>query len=213
MQNSNPSPGELRPAATEPPVALRTALVTAIARRRRNVRRRVAGAGLAAGAAALALGIGLSSTGPSQALAIDTDGGKWLEIHIVNADGAEAAEMTEQLHEAGIDVEVRLLPAPDGLAGNWMGIQQVDPPPPTAPAPSSPDAPIPAPAPLLAPNESRSTSTMLAIRRDAVYKLSEVRWIFYVGREPGAGEQPQMLFPGGPRPVDEDGQPLPDAGT
>ena len=69
---------------------------------------------------------------------------------------AGAEEMTRELQNAGIDAEVRPLPAVPGLVGSWMGVREVHPPPPP-PCNLPPDAPpglTCAPAPLFKADES-----------------------------------------------------------
>ena len=184
--------------------ALRTALVGAIARRRRRLRARAATACAAGIAVAGALGVGLSAGGPPQALAIETTG-DWVEVRIVDADNAEAAAMTEQLQDAGIEVEVRTIPAPADLVGSWMGILQPGSPPPDSHV--GPDGLAPAPPPLLDADESRTTHNVFSIRRDAVSKLAGHQFVLYVGRAPQPGEQPEMLSGDGPYPVDAQDRP------
>ena len=182
------------------PLALREALVDAIGRRRRRIRTRVATGCLAGVVAATALGVGLSGGGPSNALAIETTR-DWIEVRIVDADAAEAASMTEQLQEAGIDIEVRTIPAPADLVGSWMGLL-ITPPPPLPPdAEDGPGGLAPAPPPLLDEGESRTTHDVFSIRRDAVDKLAGHHFVLYLGRAPESGESPQMLSGDGPHPV------------
>ena len=179
-------------ATAEPPAALRSALVKAIGRRRRRRRLRLAIAGGAcAAAAAVVFGGGLFAQGPSHALAIDADEGAWVRVRILDGQ-AGAQEMTRELQDAGIDAEVRPIPAVPGLVGHWMGIGQIDPPPPP-PCNLPPDAPpglTCVPAPVFMADEVDVHGDLLAIRRDAVYKLADAQWVFYVGRAPQGGEQP-----------------------
>ncbi|MGH2953387.1 MAG: hypothetical protein ACRDK9_05105 [Solirubrobacterales bacterium] len=201
MTENDPAPNQTRwlahsePAATiSPPRALRSALVSAIARRRQRVRQRLAlVAGTSGAAVVVALAGGVFSQGPSAALAIDTNAGQWVEVRILDGD-AGAQEMTRELQDAGIDAEVRLLPARSELVGRWMGIQQIEPP---APAPGDQNAP----APRLDIDEGFIRGDLLAIRRDAVHKLADGRWVLYVGRAPQENEQPQEVNSVyGPRP-------------
>ena len=179
-------------AAAQPPAALRSALVGAIGRHRRRMRLRFAiGAGAGAAVAAVVLGGGLFTQAPPHALAIDTDAGRWVEVRVLDGQ-AGAEEMTRELQDAGIDAEVRPIPAVPGLVGHWMGIGQIDPPPPP-PCNLPPDAPPGLrciPAPVFMADEVNTHGDLLAIRRDAVYKLADSTWVFYVGRAPQAGEQP-----------------------
>ena len=178
-------------AAAQPPAALRTALVKAIGRRRRRMRFRVAIAGGACAAvAAVLLGGGLFTQGPSRVLAI-TDDGAWVKVHILDGQ-AGADEMTRELQNAGIDAEVRLLPATPELVGSWMGVREVHPPPPP-PCNLPPDAPPGLEcvhAPYFGANDEFTRGDLLAIRRDAVYKLAGAQFVFYAGRAPQPGEQP-----------------------
>jgi hypothetical protein len=180
------------------PAALRRALVEAIARRRRRIRTGIVTGCAATIAVAAALTTGLSGTQPPKALAIQTTG-NWIEVRIVNADNAEAVAMTQQLREAGLNIDVRVMPAPPSLVGDWMGIRDLDDPPPNF----DPDAPTdPAPAPLLGPGEQRMTNTLFAVRRDVVDRFEGRHFVLYVGRATQPGERPEMLFGDGPHPVD-----------
>jgi len=187
----------------QPPAALRAALVGAIARRRRRMRLRLAGAG-GAGAAlvAVALGAGLLAQGPSRALAIDTEAGPWVEVRIQDGQ-AGADEMTSELQAAGINAEVRLLPAEPDFVGHWMGFLRTDPPilPPGEDlrVPTVPCA-VAVPPPLFASHEGYVDGDLLALRRDA--ELADARWVFYVGQEPQGDEQPQIISAAGPISID-----------
>src|SRR5215213_404280 len=106
-----------------PPPELRSALVAGVARHRRRTRARVIGAGIAASAVAgAALLGGILSQSPSPALAaalaIEPDG-EWIEVAIVDAD-ADEQQMTEELHDAGIDAEVQIIPTIRSRVGDWM---------------------------------------------------------------------------------------------
>ena len=179
-------------AAAEPPAALRTALVKAIGRRRRRMRFRLAIAGGASAAvAAVLLGGGLLTQSPSRVLAIETDDGAWVKVRILDGR-AGAEEMTRELQDAGIDAEVQLLPATPELVGSWMGVREVHPPPPP-PCNLPPDAPPGLEcvhAPYFGANDEFTHGDLLAIRRDAVYKLAGAQFVFYAGRAPQPGEQP-----------------------
>jgi len=188
-----------------PPIALRSALVDAIGRRRR-IRSRVAVAGaVCVAVAAAVLAGGVLSDGPERVLAID-DSSEWVTVRILDGD-AGAAEMTRELQDAGIDAEVQALPARPDEVGRWLGFNlgaegarpQCD-----RQGNAPPDLEC-ANAPLLAGDDVRFGDDAFQIRRDAVDLLSETRSTFYVGREPEPGESPvdppagtdlQFLYPG-----------------
>jgi hypothetical protein len=202
--------------AADPPAALRAALVVAIARRRRRVRFRSALAGgTGIGVAAIALAVGLLARGPSPALAIDSDAGPWVEVRIENGQ-AGADEMTSELQAAGINAEVKLIPAGPDFVGRWMGFLRTDPPllqPGEAPTVPSHPCLLAAPPPLLASHQGYVDGDLLAIRRDT--ELSDARWAFYLGREPQGSERPEIVSAAGPTPIDpncgtpSDGPPVP----
>jgi hypothetical protein len=227
LRDANPvSTGDLE--ATETPAARRTAREQAIRiaesdpgsnalDRRADLRRKLMGVGLrlpqirvvalglgvAIAAVLLLVGIGSGGGGgPSRALAIDSDAGPWVEIRIQDGE-AGAEEMTSELQAAGINAEVRLLPAASDEVGNWMGFLRVDPPvfpPGKDPTPDDIPCLVAAPPPLFASHEGYVSGDLLAIRRDA--ELADSRWIFYLGREPQADEQPQIVSAAGPIPID-----------
>jgi hypothetical protein len=156
------------------PIPLRSALVDAIGRRRRRIRSRVAVAGgvcVAVAAAVLAGGV-FTGGGPERVLAID-DGSEWVTVRILNGD-AGAAEMTQELQDAGIDGDVRLVPAIHRLVGNWMGVAQ---------APACGEG-----CSGLADTDARLKGDVFRIKRTAIQKLAGTRTILYVGRRPEAGE-------------------------
>jgi hypothetical protein len=183
-------------AGARPPDALRGALVEAIGRRRRRLRFRAAiAAATCAAVAAAVLGGGVLTSGPERVLAIDDDNGEWVKVSILDGQ-AGAEEMTSELQDAGIDGEVQRVPAVPQFVGHWMGIAQVDPPPPP-PCDLPQDAPpglICVAPPLLAGDDAGFHGDLFQIRRDAIDKLAETRTIFYVGREPEPGEKP-LDFP------------------
>ena len=227
LRDANPvSTGDLE--ATETPAARRTAREQAIRiaesnpgfnalDRRADPRRKLMGAdvrlpsirvvalglGIAIAAALLLSGIGSGGGGgPSRALAIDSDAGPWVEVRLQDGE-AGAEEMTRELQAAGINAEVRLLPAEPDEVGYWMGFLRVDPPVlPPGEDPRVPNTPclLAAPPPLFASHEGYVSGDLLAIRRDA--ELADSRWIFYVGREPQADEHPQIVSAAGPIPID-----------
>jgi len=161
------------------------------------------GLGVAIAAVLLLVGIGSGGGGgPSRALAIDSDAGPWVEVRIQDGE-AGAEEMTSELQAAGINAEVRLLPAESEEIGHWLGFLRVDPPVlPPGQDPRVRDIPclLAVPPPLFASHEGYVSGDLLAIRRDA--ELADSRWIFYLGREPQADEHPQIVSAAGPIPID-----------
>jgi hypothetical protein len=174
-----------------PPVALRSALVDAISRRRRRLRFRAAVVGgVCLAIAAAVLSGGVLSSGPEPVLAID-DGNEWVTVRILDGE-AGAAEMTRELQEAGIDGEVHLVPAVPGFVGHWVGLA-MGPEPPHRPCDLPEDAPddtICVNPPLMAGGDVSFEGDAFQIRRDAIYKLAEMPTIFYVGRVPEGSETP-----------------------
>jgi hypothetical protein len=190
--------------AAQAPIAIRSALVGAISRRRSTLRMRgvIAGAACVALTAALLVG-GVFTGGPEPVLAIDDDGGEWVKIRIIDG-GAGAAEMTHELQDAGIDGEVRLLPAIPEFVGHWLGLNQVDPRQAphyceAYPIGKGPRA-VCANPPLVGGDNARFEGDTFQLRRDVIGDLAGTRTIFYVGREPGPGETAQE-FPPADRPV------------
>jgi hypothetical protein len=164
------------------------------------------GLGIAIAGALLLVGVGSGggpvSEGPSRALAIDSDAGPWVEVRIQDGE-AGAEEMTRELQAAGINAEVRLLPAEPEFVEHWMGFLRVDPPIfPPGEDPRAPDIPctVAVPPPLFSSHEGYVDGDLLAIRRDA--ELADARWVFYVGREPQGDEEPQLVSAAGPITVD-----------
>lgn len=178
-----------QPGAGDPPVALRSALLDAIGRRRRRVRyRAVIAGGVCAAVAAALLGGGVRTGGPEPVLAID-DGSEWVRVEILDGE-AGAAEMTRELQDAGIDGEVQLVPSVPQFVGHWMGVAMG-----SGPARRPCDLPNDAPddlicvnPPLLAGNDVSFEGDVFQIRRDAIYKLGDAHTIFYVGRQSEVGE-------------------------
>jgi hypothetical protein len=165
------------------------------------------GLGVAIAAGLLLVGLGSGgggpvTQGPSRALAIDSDAGPWVEVRIQDGE-AGAEEMTRELQEAGINAEVRLLPADADFVGHWMGFLRVDPPV-LSPGedPRIPQIPcvLAVPPPLFESHEGHVSGDLLAIRRDAA--LADARWMFYVGREPQGDERPQIVSAAGPIAID-----------
>jgi hypothetical protein len=191
-------PGPIQPSGfggatpADPPVALRNALIDAIGRRRRRIRSRLAVAGgvcVAVAAAVLAGGL-LTGGSPERALAID-DGSEWVTVRILDGE-AGAAEMTQELQDAGIDGEVQSLPSTPDYVGHWMGISlgRESPPQPCGQPKDAPSDTECVNPPLLAGDDVSFAGDAFRIRRNAIYKLGETRAVFYVGREPDPGEKP-----------------------
>jgi hypothetical protein len=172
------------PAPTEPPVALRLALVGAISRRRSRIRFRTSAAVATAVALVAALfGGGVFTGGPERVLAID-NGNEWLSVRILDGD-AGAAEMTRELQDAGVDGEVQPVPAVADLVGHWMGI-------------GVPERPGKSRNPTVTTVEPGVGGVAIGLdgntfvmRRDYISGLFPgKRLTFYVGRQPEAGETP-----------------------
>jgi hypothetical protein len=183
-----PSPGGAT-AAAGPPDVLRGALVAAIGRRRRRLRFRAAiAAATCAAVAAAVLGGGVLTSGPEPVLAIE-DGNEWVTVRILDGE-AGAAEMTQELQDAGIDAQVQALPATPDYVGRWMGIAlgREIPRPCNLPE-DAPDDTECANPPLLAGGDVRFGEDAFRIRRDAIYLLGETRSVLYLGRAPEPGEQ------------------------
>jgi hypothetical protein len=110
-------------AFARPAPARRSALLAEL--RPPAVRRRQL-APIAVAATALALAAILVPTlrdgGATPALAV-TRSGDWLELRIQDA-GASGAELTQDLRDAGVDGEVRVIPVPADLVGTWVVIQE-----------------------------------------------------------------------------------------
>jgi len=161
-------------------------------------------------------GGGVFTGGPERVLAIDDNGGEWVTVQILDGD-AGAAEMTQELQDAGIDAEVQALPARPDEVGRWLGFnpgREAPRRPCDLPEGADPDLECVNP-PLMEGGDIRFGEDVLRIRRDAIYKLGVTRSTFYVGREPAPGESPmdppagtdlQFLYPAA---VDaSDGQPI-----
>jgi hypothetical protein len=167
-------------APAQPPVALRSALVGAVRRRRSRIRLRASVVTAASVAVVAALfGGGAFTGGPERVLAID-DGGEWVTVQILDGD-AGAAEMSQELQDAGIDGEVQRVPAVPRFDGHWMGIAQV---PPCGEGCIG-----------LASTDARLKRNVFRIKRNAIHKLADTRAILYVGRKPEAGETPRYFPP------------------
>ena len=199
MTDYNPHDEGMSPA---PAPEVRSALVQGVARYRRRTRARALGAGVAvAMVSAAALVGGLLPQNPSPALAaalaIEPDG-NGSRFEIVKSDAGEQ-QMTTELHDAGIDAEVQIIPTIPSRVGDWMGLQRVGAPPEnTRSRRWSPAAEI------WERDDIAADGRVLMIRRSALGRLDNARSVFYMGREPGDGETPQVLFGTGPREVGPD---------
>jgi hypothetical protein len=173
-----------------PPIALRNALVDAIGRRRRRTRSRLAVGGgvcVAVVAAVLAGGV-FTGGGPERVLAID-EGNDWVTVRLLDGE-AGAAEMTQELQDAGIDGEVRIVPTTPWFVGQWRGVTLGPHPGSCRPPENSPDGvDVICLNPMLGGRDVGLDGNVFEIRRDAVNDL-KMPAIFYVGREPEAGEPP-----------------------
>jgi hypothetical protein len=191
------------PTPSQPPAALRIALVGAISRRRSRIRFRASVAVATSVAAVAALfGGGVFTGGPEQVLAID-DGGEWVTVRILDGE-AGAAEMTQELQDAGINGEVRLVPAVREFVGHWMGLNQQDPRAESElcdlyPLDETPRS-VCANPPLVGGDDARFEGDTFRIRREVIADLAGTRTIFYVGREPEPGETAEE-FPPANRPA------------
>lgn len=186
------------PTPTQPPVALRNGLVGAIRRRRSGIRFRASVVVAASVAVVAALfGGGVFTGGPERVLAID-DGSEWVTVRILDGE-AGAAEMTQELQDAGIDGEVQLVPAVPEFVGHWMGLNQIDPRQESKLCELHPLGEMPrsvcANPPLIGGDDARFEGDTFRIRRAVISELAGTRTIFYVGREPEQGETPEGETP------------------
>ena len=99
---------------------LRTHLVAAVARRRR--RRRAALAVALPTLLALGLAGGITAQ-PDPALAVEREG-NWIVLRIEDAE-ASAEQMSAELAEAGVDAEVRVVPAAPERSGRWACVAEL----------------------------------------------------------------------------------------
>jgi hypothetical protein len=125
-------------------------------------------------------------------------GNGWVVLHVSGTE-AGARRMDRALRAGNIDGAVRLLPAPHGDIGHYLGFESVPPLPKHSHAAGNefdvaPDHPPP--------GSEQHGSDDVALRRSAFNAFPDVRWIFYVGRAPDPGESPALLSPDGP--VDAD---------
>ncbi|HEV3000839.1 MAG TPA: hypothetical protein VGW75_08900 [Solirubrobacteraceae bacterium] len=115
---------------------VRANLLAGIAARRRRSRtlRRRAFAAVAAAAAGIALAAVLTAGDPEggTALAIERHA-QWIEVRLVDPQ-APREDMASELRAAGIDAEVRLVPAGPDQVGTWIGAE-IEPPNVHAPSP------------------------------------------------------------------------------
>jgi hypothetical protein len=147
---------------------------------------------------AAVFGGGVFTGGPERVLAIDDNDGEWVTVQILDGD-AGAAEMTQELQDAGIDAEVQALPSTPDYVGRWMGYALGREAPPRScdlPDDAPPELECANPA-LLGGDDVRFGDEAFQIRRDAIYLLGTTRTTFYVGREPEPGEKPVDSLPRG----------------
>lgn len=205
MRNATPHPDrEGAAVAVGAPAAIRGALLEALARRRRRrLRAVVVALSCVVVAAAALIGGGMFAPGPERVLAVDDSGGDWVRISILDGQ-AGAEEMTKELQDAGIDAQVQLVPSVPQFVGHWMGVGQVDMsadvPCDLSPVQETPRLVCTNP-PLLADGDADFHGDVFQIRRDAIEKLKGTRTIFYVGREPEAGETPLEFPPSSDHPA------------
>lgn len=120
-------------------------------------------------------------------------GADWLDLQVSDTETG-AQRMTDQIQAAGIDGEVRLIPAQPQEVGRFLGFQK--------------DPPLPSHSHVkgnkldVIPHDSTGkltpNSTDLAIRRSAFTAFTDSNWIFYVGGPPQGSEKPQVLLETGP---------------
>jgi hypothetical protein len=165
---------------------LRGPLVAELPRARIARRGAARALGLAAAAVVIATVAIVVSRGPAPALAVERQDG-WLVLRIADAS-VGAAALTEQLQDAGVRGEVRLLPVAEDEIGTWAVVTEwAEPPPPPG---SKPNA------------QRGADGKESVVRLDRVRNegktlripLAEVRestgyFVFYVGRRALPGEQ------------------------
>jgi len=154
---------------------LRHDLVRGIERdtRRRRRTARVA-AGVSAAALAAALPLGLATRGPERALAI-TRTPTTIELRIQDAS-AGADQLTRELRAAGVDGEVRVVPTGPELVGRWAAVAELA-------GGTAPET--------VRLDRIRIGSDTIAVPVEPV-RESTGRLVFLAGREPRAGESPQI---------------------
>jgi hypothetical protein len=122
----------------------------------------------------------IATTGPTSALAVDRQDG-WLVLRITDVS-AGAERLTEELRDAGISGEVRLLPVAAADVGTWTVVSEF------ADPPGTPRPPIGAPQEetvrLASVERSRDTLRIPI----ATVRESTGYFVFYAGREARSGE-------------------------
>ena len=116
----------------------------------------------------------------------------WLDLHLV-ATEAGAKEMTNELRTAGINGEVRLLPARRAEVGRYMGLERTPPLPPHYSGVRHQLDIVPHDARRLNPHGFK-----LALNTQAFVAFGDDSWVFYLGRAPRPGETPQVMTDAGP---------------
>lgn len=152
-------------------------------RRRRARRRRIALIGAPGLAAAAAIAVSLAPSDAPVALAIEAKGA-WIELRIADPE-ATVERMNGELHGAGIDAVVRLVPVPPSLVGRWACVAEV---PDGRPAGRDPDGRGRRYDVRL--SEVRYTRRVVRIRRDFARTRQDGRLVFLAGRPPRSDEHP-----------------------
>jgi hypothetical protein len=117
----------------------------------------------------------------------------WVDVRIADTQ-AGAAEMTREIRAAGINGQVRLLPAQPEEVGQFLGFQRIPAAPPRYHGVGSRLDAVPHnSAGRISPH-----ATALALRTSAFTAVSDARWVFYVGRQPRPGERSQVVTRTGP---------------
>ena len=164
---------------------LREDLVRAISRRRRRLARRrtaaLAGAPLAAAVAVLAVTV---PAGTPSALAIENQG-DWIELRIADVAAGEA-QMERDMHDVGIDAEIRLVPVTEPLVGQWACVAEI-----ADGDPAGED--VDGTGPLgrayeVRLQEVRYTAETVSIRRDFAAGTQDGHLVFVAGRRAQEGE-------------------------
>jgi hypothetical protein len=165
---------------------LRDDLVGAVAERRRQTLRRrrtaLVGAPIAV-AAATAVATLPGATSP--ALAIE-DRGEWIELRIADAAAGES-QMEREMHDAGIDAEVRVVAVTPSLVGQWACIAEV-----ADGDPAGEDVDGAGPngrSYVVRLQEVRYTPETVSIKRDFAAGTQDGHLVFVAGRAAQDGEQ------------------------
>ena len=154
---------------------------------RARLRRRATLAAVAALTVAVALSATLATRPPDAALAVEHEDG-WLVLRIADVS-AGAEKLTQELREAGIRGEVRLLPVRAEEVGAWSIIAE------HADEPVAPPRPrIPGPGETPDPPETVRLDRIDGDRETLRIPIAEVRestgyFIFYAGRTAQPGEE------------------------